>query len=165
VKWKGLTFVEREALDAAVRGLVAGYPVLVTTLVAWGDMDANHHVNNVVYFRYMEHARLKYFREMVFSRKQRESGIGPILAWTDCRFRIPLEYPDDVTIATRVSDVQDDRFTMDTIIVSHKHKAIAAQGQQKLVIYDYINHVKAKMPDEIRQRITAIEGGANAQPS
>jgi acyl-CoA thioester hydrolase len=153
--------VQRESLDPVVAELVAGYPVLVTTLVAWGDMDANHHVNNVVYFRYMEHARLKYFREMVFNKQQRERGIGPILAWTDCRFRIPLEYPDDVTIATRVSEVGDDRFTMDTIIVSHKHKAIAAQGKQRLVIYDYINHVKAKMPEEIRQRISEIEGNAN----
>ena len=154
--------MERAALDPAVAELVAGYPVVVTTLVAWGDMDANSHVNNVVYFRYMEHARLKYFREMVFNKEQRESGVGPILAWTDCRFRIPLEYPDNVTIATRVSEVGDDRFTMDTIIVSHKHKAIAAQGQQKLVVYDYRKGVKAKMPDEMRRKIGEIE--ASAQP-
>ena len=152
--------MERAGLDAAVAELVAGYPVLVTTLVAWGDMDANSHVNNVVYFRYMEHARLKYFREMIFNKEQRASGIGPILAWTDCRFRIPLDYPDNVTIATRVSEVQDDRFTMDTIIVSHKHKAIAAQGQQKLVVYDYRNQVKAKMPDELRRKIEEIESTA-----
>jgi acyl-CoA thioester hydrolase len=149
--------VDRASLDPAVAELVAGYPVIVTTLVAWGDMDANHHVNNVVYFRYMEHARLHYFREMGFSREQRATGIGPILAWTDCRFRKPLEYPDTVTIATRISELDVDRFMMDTIIVSHKLKAIAAEGQQKLVIYDYHNHVKAKLPDEVRRRIEEIE--------
>ena len=152
--------VDRAALDPAVAELLAGYPVAVTTLVAWGEMDANHHVNNVVYFRYIEHARLHYFREMGFSREQRATGVGPILAWTDCRFRKPLEYPDDVTIGTRISEIQDDRFMMDTIIVSHKLKAIAAEGHQKLVIYDYHNHVKAQLPDDVRRRIAEIEATA-----
>jgi acyl-CoA thioester hydrolase len=149
--------VERSQLDPAVAELVAAYPVVVTTMVGWGDMDANHHVNNVVYFRYMEHARLQYFRDMGYSREQRATGIGPILAWTDCRFRKPLEYPDTVSIGTRMADIQRDRFTMKTIIVSHKLKALAAEGEQRLVIYDYVNHVKAELNDEIRKKIEAIE--------
>jgi acyl-CoA thioester hydrolase len=156
--------VDRALLDPEVAEILANYPVVVTTLVAWGDMDANHHVNNVVYFRYMEHARLHYFREMGFSRQQRESSIGPILAWTDCRFRKPLEYPDNVSIGTRIVEIQDDRFTMETIIVSHKLKAIAAQGQQKLVMYDYQNLVKAKMPEGLRERMIAMEKTPPAQP-
>ena len=150
-------FKLKDNSPAKVAELVAAYPVLVTTLVAWGDMDANHHVNNVVYFRYMEHARLKYFGEMGFSREQRATGIGPILAYTDCRFRKPLEYPDTVTIGTRMADIQRDRFTMKTIIVSHKLKALAAEGEQRLVVYDYINHVKAELDDKIRERIEEIE--------
>ncbi len=153
--------MERTQLDPAVAKLLEGYPVLVTTLVGWGEMDANSHVNNVVYFRYMEHARLQYFRDMGFSREQQGTGIGPILAWTDCRFRKPLEYPDTVTIGTRISELKEDRFMMDTIIVSHKLKEIAAHGQQKLVIYDYNNHVKAMMPEEIRQQIRDIEASVS----
>ncbi len=149
--------MERDSLDPAVAKLLADYPVVVTTLVAWGDMDANHHVNNTVYFRYMEHARLQYFGEMGYRKEQRNSSIGPILAWTDCRFRKPLEYPDTVSIGTRISEIQEDRFLMDTIIVSHKLKAIAARGEQKLVIYDYANHVKAPLNDDIRRCIAEIE--------
>ncbi len=155
--------MDREALDAKLQELLVPYPVVVTTLVAWGEMDANHHVNNVVYFRYMEHARLKYFEVMGFNKEQRGSGIGPILAWTDCRFRRPLEYPDSVTIGTRISELKDDRFMMDTVIVSHKLQEIAAHGQQKLVIYDYHNHVKASLPQHVRQRITEIEASAGHQ--
>ncbi|MEX2112578.1 MAG: thioesterase family protein [Pirellulales bacterium] len=152
--------MDRKSLDATLVELLAPFPVIVTTLVAWGEMDANHHVNNVVYFRYMEHARLKYFGEMGFSKEQRASGIGPILAWTDCRFRRPLEYPDTVSIGTRISELKDDRFMMDTVIVSHKLKEIAAHGQQKLVIYDYHNNVKASLPPHVRQRIAEIEATA-----
>ena len=95
--------MERSQLDAAVAELLADFPIVVTTLVAWGDMDANRHVNNVVYFRYIEHARLRYFSELGFLNMQQETGIGPILAWTDCRFRRPLEYPDHVSIGARIT--------------------------------------------------------------
>jgi acyl-CoA thioester hydrolase len=97
---------------------------------------------------------------MGFSRVQQETGIGPILAWTDCRFRRPLAYPDDVSIGTRISDIEADRFLMHTIIVSHAWKEVAAHGQQRLVIYDYRKNQKATLPEVIRQRIAEIEGQA-----
>jgi acyl-CoA thioester hydrolase len=153
--------VDGKEVDPAVAQLVAGFPIVVTTMVAWGDMDANRHVNNVIYFRYIEHARLQYFGDLGFSRMQQETGIGPILAWTDCRFRRPLAYPDTVSIGTRIRDVEADRFVMDSVIVSHALKAIAAEGQQRVVIYDYRNNCKAPLPEVIRQRIAKFEGQAS----
>jgi len=144
-------------LDSELRQLVAGYPILVTTMVAWGDMDANRHVNNVVYFRYIEHGRLHYFYELGFIAHQIETGVGPILAWTDCRFRRPLAYPDTVTIGTRIRDVQDDRFVMDALIVSHAQRQVVAEGQQRVVVYDYRKNEKAPLPDVIRRRIADFE--------
>ena len=44
--------------------LLAGFPVIVEQAVVWGDMDSYSHVNNVVYFRYFENARLEYFRRL-----------------------------------------------------------------------------------------------------
>jgi acyl-CoA thioester hydrolase len=126
-------------------------------MVAWGDMDANRHVNNVVYFRYIEHGRLHYFYELGFIAHQIETGIGPILAWTDCRFRRPLGYPDTVTIGTRIRDVQDDRFVMDALIVSHVQRQVVAEGQQRVVVYDYRKNEKAPLPDVIRRRIADFE--------
>ncbi len=152
--------VEPSELDPAVAELVRGYPIIVTTMVAWGDMDANRHVNNVIYFRYIEHARLQYFDELGFSAMQQESGIGPILSWTDCRFRKPLSYPDDVSIATRIRDIEADRFVMESIIVSHALCAVAAEGKQRVVVYDYRNNQKALLPDVIRRRIEEFEARA-----
>jgi len=149
--------VESPPFDKAVADLLAGFPIIVTTMVAWSDMDANRHVNNVVYFRYIEHARLKYFHDMGFLSMQQETGIGPILAWTDCRFRRPLSYPDTVSIGTRIRDIERDRFVMDAVIVSHAQRQLAAQGQQRIVVYDYRNNQKAPLPDAIRKRIAEIE--------
>jgi len=153
--------VDRSQLDPEVAQLLQGYPIVVTTIVAWGDMDANRHVNNTVYFRYMEHGRLWYFHELGFSKMQQETGIGPILAWTDCRFRLPLAYPDTVSIGVKIIEVGEDRFTMQAVVVSHKLKKIAAEGQQKLVSYDYRNNHKAPLPASIRRRIEEFEKGAD----
>ena len=63
-----------------------------------------------------------------------------------------------------MSDIGDDRFTMNTIIVSHKLAAIAAEGQQRLVMYDYHNHHKALLSDELRQRISSVESAVHKKP-
>lgn len=152
--------MEQGSLDPAVAELLKGYPVVVTHLVGWGDMDANRHVNNVMYFRYIEHARLKYFGELGFSKMQDEIGIGPILAWADCRFRRPLSYPDTVSIGVRIQDIEADRFAMHSIVVSHVLKAVAAEGKQRVVVYDYRNHCKAPLTDVMRRRIEEYEARA-----
>ncbi len=86
--------------------LTADYPVLIDIPVAWGDMDAFQHVNNTVYFRWMESGRIAYFTRMAVPGFRDMSGVGPILASTQCRYRIPLTFPDTVTVASRIVAVE-----------------------------------------------------------
>ncbi|MBV1919509.1 MAG: acyl-CoA thioesterase [Pseudomonadales bacterium] len=136
--------------------LLAEYPVIVESPVIWGDMDAYEHVNNTVYFRYFESARIAFFDQLKFKDVKDETGIGPILASTQCRFRIPLTYPDTVSIGARVTDVEGDRFTMHYRVVSHQHKKIAAEGEGLLIAYDYKALKKAALPEIIFQRIKQL---------
>src|SRR5215510_7504455 len=94
------------------------FPVVVQQAVAWGDMDWMRHVNNVVYFRYFENARLEYFRRLDWFKYQEETGIGPILRDTQARFRRPLTYPDTSFIGARLHILQDDRFSLEYRLVS-----------------------------------------------
>jgi acyl-CoA thioester hydrolase len=148
---------ERAAWDPVVVELLRPYPVVVTTMVGWGDMDSNRHVNNVIYFRYIEHARIRYFEEIGFVRSDGSEAIGPILASADCRYRKPLEYPDTISIGARINDVEVDQFTINTIIVSHAKKAIVAESQQRSVCFDYQRSKKTPLPEVIRRRIAACE--------
>ena len=83
--------------------ILAGFPVIVEQNVIWGDMDAYQHVNNVVYFRYFENARLEYIRRLDWFAYEEATGIGPILAATQARFRRALTYPDTIAIGARSS--------------------------------------------------------------
>ncbi len=140
--------------------LLAGFPVVVEQAVVWGEMDAYNHVNNVVYFRWFENARLEYFRRMDWFEYERTSGVGPILASTQARFRKPLTYPDTVLIAARVVSVGDDRFTLDHKVVSRRLGAVAAEGQGIVVTYHHGRAAKVPLPDELRRRIAELEASA-----
>jgi acyl-CoA thioester hydrolase len=138
--------------------LLAGYPVIVELSVAWGEMDSYRHVNNVVYFRYFENVRLEYFRRLDWFEFERQTGIGPILAATQARFRKPLAYPDIISVGARIPKLEEDRFTMEYLLVSHQLNAAAAEGTGTIVTFNYGGGKKVPIPEELRQRIQKIEG-------
>ena len=65
--------------------------------VLWGDMDALGHVNNVMYFRYMEQARIGLFARLV-PEAQAWKTLGMVIVSTACDFRRPLVYPADIEV-------------------------------------------------------------------
>ena len=133
--------------------LLADYPVVVEVDVAWGDMDAFAHVNNTMYFRYFETARIAFLDRIAF---RGESGIGPILASTHCRFRRPLTYPDAVLVGARVSEIGDDRFTHEYRLVSRSLDEVAAEGGGVVVAYDYGRKTRCDIPADVRARMESL---------
>jgi acyl-CoA thioester hydrolase len=140
-----------------MKELISAYPVVIELPIAWGDMDAFQHVNNIVYFKHFESARISYFEKIGFLEVMNKTYIGPILASTQCRYKIPLTYPDHVTVGAKVETIEKDRFIMKYAVISHKFKKIAALGDGVLVTFDYQNNIKALIPDEIRKRIIDLE--------
>lgn len=137
--------------------LLAEFPVVIELPVAWGEMDAFQHVNNVMYFRYFESGRIAYFERAGLMEEMAESGIGPILASASCKFKFPLTYPDRVLVGTRVGEIGSDRFVMRFRIVSTRHNRIAAEGDGVIVSYNYRTKQKAELPAAMRNRIEALE--------
>jgi acyl-CoA thioester hydrolase len=138
--------------------MLEGYPVVIEVPVAWGEMDAFQHVNNIVYFRYFESVRMACFERVGLKDLLERTGIGPILASTSCRFKFPLTYPDTVSVATRISSIEETRFGMDYLVVSHTHQRVAAEGEGVIVSYDYREKRKAPIPDELRDQLLALRG-------
>jgi acyl-CoA thioester hydrolase len=150
--------------------LLAAYPVVVTQQIAWGDMDSCRHVNNVVYFRYFENARLEYFGRLDWFRLEKELGVGPIVRDTQARFRRPLTYPDTIHIGARLLSLGEDRFTLEHRLLSDRLGDVAAEGQVTVVAYSYTEQKKTALPEELKKRIAALEAtverseGSGAKP-
>jgi len=136
-------------------------PFQVAIDVAWGDMDAFQHVNNIIYLRWFENARIYYFMRTGFIDHMEATGVGPILAESRCRYRVPVTFPDRVTVTVSARDVGEDRFIMDYRLYSEKHHCLVAEGEGTIVCYDFRAGAKTKLPDDVKQAMEALESGAS----
>jgi acyl-CoA thioester hydrolase len=132
------------------------YPVQITEEVIWGDMDAFAHVNNTVYFRYFESARMAFMVKTNMLGILEQSNTGPILASTSCDFRAPLTYPDTIHIGARVTDIKPRKISMEYVVISEKLNKIAAEGAGLMVYYDYAEGKACSVPESIVAAIRSL---------
>jgi len=114
--------------------------------VQWGNMDAAQHVNNTVYLRWVESARIKMFEKMHDGSFEFKKMV-PILAWQDCKYIFPVTYPDTVIVALDVIELLEDRVLCEVKIYSKKHQRIVALSKSMLMAYDMIDLKKLPFPD------------------
>jgi len=69
--------------------------------IMWGDMDSLGHVNNTLYFRYMEQARVSWIQS-IHGQVNSETE-GPVIANTFCNFYRPLVFPGDILVKLYVA--------------------------------------------------------------
>jgi acyl-CoA thioester hydrolase len=134
-------------------GVVIDLPIL------WGDMDAFQHVNNVMYFRYLESARIAYAERIKLYQYQQETGIGPILAATSCNFIKPLRYPDTIRVGCRTVYLTEAEIRQEHAIYSQRLKRLAATGTATIVAYDYRQLRRSAFPQPLLDRILELEAG------
>jgi acyl-CoA thioester hydrolase len=126
--------------------------------VLWGDMDAMNHVNNARYFRYMESARLEFLAllfPVLSASDLKETKVSMALAETRCRFKVSLSYPDEILVGCAVKEVHENHFIMQHEIYSKKLDCIAAEGDARMVYFDYENMQKVKIDDKLRSQLEA----------
>ena len=115
----------------------------------WGDLDAMSHLNNTLYFRLMEEARISWFRENDLIL--RSGGEGPILAFASCDFLKPMHYPCDAMVTHQVTRVG--RSSLDVEITIEGDEAtplLYAKGKNVLVWVDYASGRSAPWPETLR---------------
>jgi acyl-CoA thioester hydrolase len=137
---------------------LTGFPVVILLPVQWGDQDAFGHVNNTVYFRWCESARIEYLDKLGLSELMRREGIGPILAAIACNYRSPVTYPDQAQIGARITRMGRSSLTMEHRIYSEAQRQLVADATSTIVVFDYNRQASQPIPDDIRQLVERMEG-------
>jgi len=132
------------------------HPVSLEIPVAWGDMDAFGHVNNAVYFRWFESARIAYFERIGLNERMKRERVGPILARTSCDYEKPLAFPDTVRASASVVKLGTTSFVMEYRVTSALHGE-AARGEGVIVLLDYEKGSKVPLDPGLRARIEELE--------
>lgn len=134
------------------------YPIQLEQELAWGEQDALGHINNTLFFRYFENARVAHFAAIGLGFPSPGSGgCGPILASTQCNFLRPLTFPDRIRIECGVSRIGTSSFTQSYRIFSFQQQTWVAEGEAVTVYYDYGAAKSAPLPEQLRQRIESLQ--------
>jgi acyl-CoA thioester hydrolase len=121
----------------------------MTIPIRWGDMDPMGHVNNTLYFRYFEIARLEWLHKI--GAGPNPEGQGPVIVNAFCNFIRQLEYPGEVLARHYVAN--PGRSSFDTFITLERADdpgVIYAEGGSKTVWTDFKAQKSAPMPDWLR---------------
>lgn len=114
--------------------------------IRWGDMDAMGHVNNIVYFRYMEQARISWLDQLLPGRAWK--SIGVVIANASCNFRRAITYPG--TVEVKVFVAHPGGSSVATYYELSIESEIYADGAAVVVFIDMQTQKPLRIPGEIR---------------
>lgn len=118
--------------------------------IRWGDMDAFGHVNNTVYFRYMEQARIDWFQQIGFLPDP--SGEAPVIVNAHCSFNKQLKYPGEIEVRTYACAVGRSSFeTVNEIRRVDELETLYAEGGAKVVWINIPAEKSVPLPDWMRK--------------
>ena len=127
----------------------------IEQVVTWGHRDANGHVSNVVYFRYMENARVEFYRRIGKYEFEARTGITLVVKSTSCRYIASLACPDRIAIGARVTEMNDEQILMQYIVVNAGMNQVAALGEAAIVALKSGDRVP--FPEELKARIRELQ--------
>lgn len=143
--------------------------------VHWGEIDRMGHLNNAMYSRYIESARVEYFAAVglcdarsaapppsnLVPPRTNPDGVGPIVARIAIDFRRPVVHPDTVTVHVATTRIGRSSATHRYVLTSAAQGgAVAAEAEVVWVVLDYEKGAAVPVPQALRARIVALEASA-----
>lgn len=132
------------------------YPIQLNLRIDWSELDYFGHVNNVSFYKYIQAARINYWDKIGLTKSHLETNIGAILASCKCDFKLPLYYPGQINILSRVDYIKNSSFSLCHRIIDENNN-IAAEAQDVLVMFDFNLNEKISFPLDLKAKIESLE--------
>ena len=135
---------------------VPSEPFIHHERVRFGDLDAMRHLNNVVFLRYFETARISYMRRLTPDHDPADpegGGFGFIFAECHINYRSPVYFDEEVEVRCSIGEVRRSAFQVAFEMTVGDR--VAAEGYGWLVGFDYSAQESARLPDALRERLEA----------
>ncbi|MDA0225795.1 MAG: thioesterase family protein [Proteobacteria bacterium] len=124
--------------------------------IRWGDMDAMGHVNNTLYFRYMEQSRISWFDALVPEESAwRSTGI--VIVNASCNYRRPMTYPGTVEVRLFVGAPGGSSVPTYYEMRVDDDPLPYADGAAVVVFIDMEKQKPVRIPEAIRGRLETAE--------
>ena len=134
----------------------AAYRHHTTVEVRFRDLDAMRHVNNAVYLTYLEHARLRYLRDVVGVATIK--NLAMVLATITCDYLSPVHMGEVLDVATRVDWIGRSSLSMSHEMTADRDGRPVARASSVLVGYDYAAQRPRPVDEAWRRALGEFEG-------
>jgi len=121
--------------------------------IRWGDMDALGHVNNIMYFRYFEQARLDWYESLGSTALGTESS-GFVIVDNHAEYLKPLIYPANITVSMGAHSPGRSSFITSYTICDENQ--LYTVGSAKVVWVDISKNKSIPLPDNIRRMLAEL---------
>ena len=122
--------------------------------VRFGDLDAMRHLNNVVFLRYFESARIAFLSELIPEHnptKPEGDPSGVIFAECHINYRSPVHYDEELRVISTIGEIRRSSFQVNfRMLVGDR---LAAEGYGWLVGFDYATQRAARLPEGLREQL------------
>jgi len=127
-------------------------PFKISFGVRFRDVDIMGHVNNAVYFTYMEQVRAEYWVQLFGNNNLRELGF--IVARAECDFKVAAKYGDEIEVSIRTTAIRNSSFDWEYEIRNPKTDVLFAKGKTVQVYYDYKKDQSLPVPSDVRAKLS-----------
>ena len=127
----------------------------------WGDMDAYQHVNNTVYFRYMEQARVEYLEHL--GHTVVAQGTAPVIVNASATFHLPLTYPGIVEVRMYLGAPGRSSVPSSYEIRVHGESTLRASGDARIVWIDVVSGKSSPIPDAVRAPLAHLSSSGSGE--
>ncbi len=132
---------------------LANYAFIHRQFIQWGEMDAFNHLNNVVYYRYAESARIGYLQALGMF----DGSMVTMLAQSSCQYLRPVTYPDTLLIGVRCQRLGNTSIIIEYAYYSGEQQAIVANAEAVIVRMDSSGNKKIPWTAAERARLLELE--------
>lgn len=128
------------------------FPFPVRQQVLWGDMDAFKHVNNVIYFRYFETARVEFFNKTNLWQTYIDENIRIVVGKLECNYIREIIHPSEIEISVGIKKIGNSSLTVHHIVMYNG--AIAAHGEGVIVATSPVTGKSTPWTDKLNSEFT-----------
>lgn len=116
--------------------------------VSWGDMDSFGHVNNVIYARYFECARVDFFAKNNAWYQDEKITQGPVMIKQELVYRKQVRYPTTLEITLEITKKTSRNFEMSCSMWDESADCVMT-AQASFFWFDFHKGKPIKIPDII----------------
>jgi len=133
------------------------FPVRLELRIDWAELDLFGHVNNVMFVKYAQAARVHYWDQIGLYQHFLATKQGPMVASVKCDFKKPMHYPGTAVVFSRMKYIKNTSFSLQHKIVDESGE-ITAEAEDVIVMFDFASNKKIPFPNELRKKVELLEG-------